>query len=71
MWDYRAETKNVTDLVEQICVFQVKLDLFSSDLNTGRMLHFPMQKHLIPGTHHRCDDRFHCEVEGEFCQLIG
>lgn len=47
MWDYRAETKNVTDLVEQICVFQVKLDLFSSDLSTGRMLHFPTLRKSI------------------------
>uniref|UniRef100_A0A3Q3NFP3 HAT C-terminal dimerisation domain-containing protein n=1 Tax=Labrus bergylta TaxID=56723 RepID=A0A3Q3NFP3_9LABR len=33
--------KTVTDLLEQMHAFQVKLDFFTTDLNTGRMLHFP------------------------------
>uniref|UniRef100_A0A669CMJ3 Uncharacterized protein n=1 Tax=Oreochromis niloticus TaxID=8128 RepID=A0A669CMJ3_ORENI len=33
--------KTVTELVEQMHVFQVKLNLFETDLSTGRLLHFP------------------------------
>lgn len=35
----QGRDKTVIDLLEQIA-FQVKLDLFASDLSTGRMLHF-------------------------------
>lgn len=33
--------RTVTELVEQMHVFQVKLNLFETDLRTGRLLHFP------------------------------
>ena len=36
----QGRDKTVIELVEQMCAFQVKLDLFGTDLSTGRMLHF-------------------------------
>lgn len=36
----QGRDKTVIDLVEQMRAFQVKLDLFGTDLSTGRMLHF-------------------------------
>ena len=37
----QGRDKTVIELVEQMRAFQVKLDLFGTDLSTGRMLHFP------------------------------
>ena len=37
----QGRDKTVIELVEQMRAFQVKLDLFGTDLSTGRILHFP------------------------------
>uniref|UniRef100_A0A3B5B1D1 HAT C-terminal dimerisation domain-containing protein n=1 Tax=Stegastes partitus TaxID=144197 RepID=A0A3B5B1D1_9TELE len=39
--------KTVIDLVEQMGAFQVKLDIFTTDLSTGRILHFPPLRKCI------------------------
>ena len=65
----QGRDKTVIELVEQMRAFQVKLDLFGTDLSTGRMLQFSdaLQMHLIPGTHYRCNDGFRCEVKRKLC----
>ena len=65
----QGRDKTVIELVEQMCAFQVKLDLFGTDLSTGRMLQFSdaLQMHLIPGTHYRCNDGFRCEAKRKLC----
>ena len=47
--------KNVTDLVEQIYTFQVKLDLYTTDLSTGRMPHLPTLRQSISSPAHITD----------------
>uniref|UniRef100_A0A3Q4GBG0 HAT C-terminal dimerisation domain-containing protein n=1 Tax=Neolamprologus brichardi TaxID=32507 RepID=A0A3Q4GBG0_NEOBR len=39
--------KTVIELVEQMRAFQVKLNLFETDLSTGRLLHFPTLRKCI------------------------
>lgn len=39
--------QHIIDLVEQTRAFQVKLGLFTTDLSTGRMLHFPNLRKCI------------------------
>ncbi|KAJ7986678.1 hypothetical protein DPEC_G00342390 [Dallia pectoralis] len=43
----QGRDKTVIDLVGQMPAFQVKLDLFATDLSTGRMLHFPTLRKCI------------------------
>ncbi len=43
----QGRDKTVIDLVEQMRAFPVKLDLFATDLSTGRMLHFPTLRKYI------------------------
>lgn len=43
----QGRDKDVTDLVEQMHAFPVKLDLFATDLSSGRMLHFPQLRKSI------------------------
>lgn len=43
----QGRDKTVIDLVEQMGAFQVKLDIFTTDLSTGRMLHFPTLRKCI------------------------
>ncbi len=43
----QGRDKTVIDLVEQMRAFPVKLDLFATDLSTGRMLHFPTLRKFI------------------------
>lgn len=43
----QGRDKTVIDLVEQMRAFPVKLDLFATDLSTGRMLHFPTLRKCI------------------------
>ena len=43
----QGRDKTVTELQEQTHAFQVKLDLFATDLTTGRMLHFPKLHNCI------------------------
>ena len=43
----QGRDKTVIDLVEQMRAFQIKLDIFTNDLTTGRMLHFPTLRKCI------------------------
>uniref|UniRef100_A0A8C1IF94 HAT C-terminal dimerisation domain-containing protein n=1 Tax=Cyprinus carpio TaxID=7962 RepID=A0A8C1IF94_CYPCA len=43
----QGRDKTAIDLVEQMCTFPVKLDLFATDLSIGRMLHFPPPRKCI------------------------
>lgn len=43
----QGRDKTVIDLVEHMRAFPVKLDLFATDLSTGRMLHFPTLRKCI------------------------
>jgi hypothetical protein len=58
-------------LVEQMRAFQVKLDLFGTDLSTGRMLHFPTLCKCISSpariTANEYNDGFCCEVKRKLC----
>ncbi len=47
----QGRDKTVIDLVEQMRAFPVKLDLFATDLSTGRMLHFPTLRKFISSPH--------------------
>lgn len=43
----QGRDKTVIDLVEKMHTFHLKLDLFATDLRTGRLLHFPMLRKCI------------------------